>query len=98
MNLHVWLANAKNPVPKESSQEPQLKFPIGAKKKPPARQIVTERRPLAQLRYQETTASWNFFILRIAIAPPAIMNGFNTSAPYMTQTKVWPITEDESAD
>ena len=98
MNLHVWLDTAKNPHRAMSNQSTHLKFPMGAKKKPPTRQTVTEIRPSEQLRYQETTASWNFFILRIAIAPPAIMNGFNTSAPYMTQTKVGPITEDESAD
>ena len=33
-----------------------------------------------QLRYQDTTASWNFFILRIATVAPAARKGLTPSA------------------
>ena len=81
MNLHVWLDTAKNPHRAMSNQSTHLKFPMGAKKKPPTRQTVTEIRPSEQLRYQETTMLWNFFILRIAMFPPALRIGLASKKP-----------------
>ena len=42
---------------------------------------------MPQFKYQDTTATWNFFIFRIAIDPPATRNGFRKSALHITYFK-----------
>ena len=84
MNLQVWLVKPKNPVPIERSQETQSKLAIGLNPMPAAKHTITDVRPIDQFRYQETTASWNFFIFRIEIDPFAVKNGFAKRHPYRT--------------
>ena len=75
MNLHVCEVKAKKPVPKESSQETQSKFAMALKSRLTQRMMTREESPIDQFRYQETTASWNFFIFLIEIEPPAVRKG-----------------------
>ena len=42
---------------------------------------------MPQFKYQDTTATWNFFIFRMAIDPPATRNGFRNSVVHMTYFK-----------
>jgi hypothetical protein len=53
----------------------QLKFAKTSNPCYSAKVIISEQPNKAKLRYHETTAAWNFFILRIAIVPPAARNG-----------------------
>ena len=39
---------------------------------------------IPQFKYHETTATWNFFILRIAIDPPATRKGLIKRQLHMT--------------
>ena len=43
-----------------------------------------ELMPIERFRQNDTTASWNFFILRIDIDPPAVSTGLQNSAAYST--------------
>jgi len=84
MNLVVYAESPVNPVQIDSSQETQSKFPIGANPAPKIRITATEMISMAQFKYQETTALWNFFIFRIEMVPAADRNRFKKSRPYKT--------------
>ena len=45
--------------------------------------IASEVNPIAQFKYHETTASWNFFIFRIEMVPAADRNGAKKRTPYI---------------
>ena len=85
LNLAVCDDTAKTPITIISIHEIQSKF----KKiwKPwyvcgggwSTRIIVIELIKSTQFRYQETTASWNFFIFLIAITPPELSKGLRAN-------------------
>lgn len=47
---------------------------------PITKTIITQKSSKVQFKYHETTASWNFFSLRIAIVPPPLKKGHMNSA------------------
>ena len=81
LKRQVYDVTAANPVPAESNQDYQSKLAIAPKPLPMAKMMMSEVIKTPQLRYQETTASWNFFILRMEMEPPAVKNGLRKRAP-----------------
>ncbi len=54
---------------------------MGLNPLPSASTMMRDVMPMDQLRYHETTASWNFFILRIEMVPRADRNGLTNRMP-----------------
>ena len=78
----VYDVTAEKPVATENSQVCQSKFAIVVKPLPIANIMISEESRIPQLRYQETTASWNFFIFLIEIEPLAVRNGLMNRTMY----------------
>lgn len=70
---------AKTPIATISTHETQSKFKKIIHPYCKMRIIVVELIRSIQLRYHETTASWNFFIFLIAIIPPELRRGLSAS-------------------
>ena len=79
MNLAVYDVTASTPIHVISIQEIQSKFKKICHPYFNTKIIVRDERRSNQLRYHETTASWNFFILRMAMIPPELRSGLRAS-------------------
>ena len=82
-NLQDYEIKPVKPVPIESNHDIQSNFAIGEKPSPSARTKMREVIRMPQFKYHDTTATWNFFIFRIAIDPPATRTGFMNSTPHI---------------
>ena len=75
-------ANVQIPVENSSKCSSHVNVSKIEKLCPVVSITIMETIRTAQLEYHDTTLSWNFFILRIAIVPPADKKALRISAKY----------------
>lgn len=86
LNRVVCDVTARKPIVVIRAQDCQLKFAYISNPCYWTKIMVKDVIRRTQFKYHETTASWNFFILRIAIVPPELRTGLQLRATYSAHT------------
>ena len=85
LNLVVFVITSIGPIAARTTQDYQEKLKNTSKPCWNMKMNANDEVNKAMFRYHDTTASWNFFILRIAIVPPAERQGLRVSKRQKTQ-------------